>query len=109
MGPNKKEYDSTMTGLALLGAEFPAVLSLPDLPQLYGSEQPDFVEVSSSNRVRTWFSTRSATASNAGSSGYAIQGQASVSDVVDAFYEQVATEESGRYWWWAQLRSTRSG
>lgn len=50
------------------------------------------------NRVRSWFSTRPATASNSGT--YAVQGQASVSEVVDAFYSQVATDETGRGWWW---------
>jgi hypothetical protein len=45
MGPNKKEYSFVLTRLALLGVQFPAVLALNDLPALYGSETPSFVEV----------------------------------------------------------------
>lgn len=45
MGPNKKEYPFVMTRLALLGVHFPAVLALSDLPAMYGTEQPEFVEV----------------------------------------------------------------
>jgi hypothetical protein len=47
VGPNKKEYSFVLTRLALLGVQFPAVLALNDLPQLYGAETPDFVEVTS--------------------------------------------------------------
>lgn len=45
IGPNKKEYPFIMTACALLGVYFPAILSLPDLPKLYGSEMPDFIKV----------------------------------------------------------------
>jgi hypothetical protein len=45
VGPNKKEYSFVMTRLALLGVMFPAVLALGDLPQMYGVEKPQFVEV----------------------------------------------------------------
>lgn len=31
-----------------------------------------------------------------------VQGQASITDVTDAFYGDFATEESGRYWWWCR-------
>jgi hypothetical protein len=44
-GPNQKEYDFVITDLALLGVCFPGVMNLPDLPKLYGSEQPDFVVI----------------------------------------------------------------
>jgi hypothetical protein len=42
-GPNKKEYPFVLTGCSL-GSWFPAILTLPDLPALYGSEPPDFVK-----------------------------------------------------------------
>lgn len=29
--------------------------------------------------------------------------QVSVSEIIDEFYEDFATEESGRYWWWVQM------
>jgi hypothetical protein len=44
-GPNQREYDFVVTDLALLGVLFPGVMSLADLPKMYGSEMPDFVEV----------------------------------------------------------------
>lgn len=44
-GPNEKEYDFVVTALSLLGVAFPGVLNLPDLPQMYGAEMPDYVQV----------------------------------------------------------------
>src|SRR4051812_39785343 len=31
------------------------------------------------------------------------QMQVSVTEIVDEFYEDFATEESGRFWWWVQM------
>lgn len=44
-GPNEKEYDFITTAVALLGVCFPGVINLQDLPQMYGSEKPDYVVV----------------------------------------------------------------
>lgn len=32
-----------------------------------------------------------------------VQAQSSVTQVVDTFYQDFATDESGRYWWWPQM------
>jgi hypothetical protein len=32
-----------------------------------------------------------------------VEGQVSVTEVIDEFYEDFATEETGRYWWWPQV------
>lgn len=44
-GINSKSYEFVITALAMLGVVFPGVMSLSDLPQMYGSEIPSFVEV----------------------------------------------------------------
>lgn len=44
-GINDKTYEFVFTACALLGVVFPGCLSLEDLPQMYGSEMPDFVQV----------------------------------------------------------------
>lgn len=44
-GINGRDYGFTVTALALLGVLFPGVMSLSDLPQMFGSEKPSFVEI----------------------------------------------------------------
>jgi hypothetical protein len=40
-----REYQFIVTALALLGVCFPGVMSLADLPLMYGDEQPSFVTI----------------------------------------------------------------
>ncbi len=44
-GPNGRSYEFVITDLALLGVCFPGCMALSDLPQLYGSEMPSFIQV----------------------------------------------------------------
>lgn len=87
-----KEHGLVITSVALLGVSAPAVETLEDLAVLFSADGPEGVELIEGTRVaasreRTEMPER-------------VAASASFSDVRRAFYEDFATEESGRYWWW---------
>lgn len=113
-----------LTGMALLGAAYPAIHTLDDLPILWGEEMPpmepadeededqDIVEAETPAgliRARkviampTWLAKReqdegkvSAAAGKRGNGGQ-VKASTSVSDVTSAYYAQLGP---GQSWWW---------
>ena len=92
-----KQHDMIITSVALLGENLPGVQTLDDLEYLFSDEPTEWIDALTAD-------TKVA-ASQTQPGGDPIPQQrvaASVDtgDVRSAFYEQVATEDSGRYWWW---------
>lgn len=92
-----KTHEMIITSVALLGENLPGVQTLDDLEILFSDEPTEWIEALTADAK--------VAASQPQPGGDPIPQQrvaASVDtgDVRSAFYEQVATEESGRYWWW---------
>lgn len=91
-----KKHRMVVTSVALLGENLPGVQTLEDLEYLF-SDDPD-----------EWISAlqggEKVAASQSTTRGDQVTKRVAASvdtgDVRSAFYEQVATEEEGRYWWW---------
>lgn len=92
-----KDWQFVITDLALLGVRWPGVMTIDDLPTLFGTEIPDAIEIAAEIR----------TAMEGGELGVAaglrylkdkVQGQVNISDVERAFYRDFA--EGDRYWWY---------
>lgn len=84
-------HDLVITSVALLGVSMPAVETLEDLRLAFGAETPEGVQFISGDRV-------------AASRGEPMPNRVSASvtytDVRQSFYDEIATSESDRYWWW---------
>lgn len=87
-----KEHDFVISAVALLGVSAPAVETLEDLAVLFSVDGPEGVELVEGTRV--------AASREGAEMPTKVDASASVTDIRRAFYEEVATEESGRYWWW---------
>lgn len=85
------EHDFVLTAVSLLGIEMPAVETLEDLQVLFSAEGPDGVEVVEGTRVA---------AARGGTMPQKVMASLSVEDIRRSFYDDFATEESGRYYWW---------
>jgi hypothetical protein len=93
-----KNHEMIITSVALLGENLPGVQTLDDLEILFSDEPTEWIEALTAD-------TKVAASQSHQPGGDPLPQQrvaASVDtgDVRSAFYEQVATEESGRYWWW---------
>jgi hypothetical protein len=88
-------HDFVITAVALLGDELPAIETLDDLKTLFSSDGPEWAGdlVQKGEHVM---------ASKGGVVPLAkrIAASTSIEDVRRSFFEDFATEESGRYWWW---------
>lgn len=90
-----KHHGMIVASVAVLGEELPAVQTLEDLQVLFSEEGPDWVQ-------ELEYEGDMVAASMGGGDGIPVSVRASVdvADVRSAFYDEVATEDSGRYWWW---------
>jgi hypothetical protein len=83
------------TDVALLGVIWPGISTLDDLQAAYSTDGPEGVEV-----------TEVAAAAQGISWSRLLNGALSAStnleDVRRSFYDEVATQENGRYWWWVR-------
>ena len=114
-----------LTGLALLGAAYPAIKTLEDLPILWGAEMPPMEPADEEDEdtevaaempaglirarkvvtVPTWLARRSeqhgevvsAAAGKRGKSGGQVKASTSVSDVTSAYYDSLGPSQM---WWW---------
>lgn len=84
--------------VAFLGEELPGVQTLEDLEYLFSDQPTEWIDALTVNGAKVMASQQKP----GGDPIPARRVAASVdtSDVRSAFYEQVATEEEGRYWWW---------
>lgn len=89
-----KTHDMIVTSVAVLGTELPAVQTLDDLEILFSEEGPAWVETLETTGSLVMASRKE------GAVPTRVSASIDTSDVRQAFYEQVATEDSGRYWWW---------
>lgn len=92
--PGGKEYSFVLTRVALLGVYRPAVLDLEDLQRLL---------VEGEGLVVTGDGGAAAAAKTDDVKLVRKKGaqlSASIDKVVQTFWEDFATEEEGRYWWW---------
>jgi hypothetical protein len=89
-----KKHPMVITSVALLGEELPAVQTLDDLELLFSEEgSPEWIDALSAG-------SQVAASRKEESMPTRVAASVDSSDVRKAFYEQIATEESGRYWWW---------
>jgi hypothetical protein len=85
-----KVHDFVITAVSLLGVEAPAVETIEDLQVLFSSDGPEGVEIIG-DRVAAVRGERMS---------QKVAASLSVEDIRRSFYDDFATEESGRYWWW---------
>lgn len=90
-----KKWQFVITDLALLGVSWPGVMTIDDLPKLYGNDLPEQVELSDQIKeaMEGGGVGRVAAAVNR-----VIRGQVNVKDVEREFYNEFAQDE--RYWWY---------
>lgn len=90
-----KKHDMIVTSVALLGENLPGVQTLEDLEVIFSDD-------GSEEWINGLTATDKVAASHLGGDPLPTRVAASVDtgDIRSAFYEQIATEESGRYWWW---------
>jgi hypothetical protein len=86
-----RTHSCVLTSVALLGVSMPACQTLEDLQLAFGAEIPEGVEFSFLERVN---------ASQGDHMPERTSASVTYSDVRRSFYDDVANEESGRYWWW---------
>jgi hypothetical protein len=94
--PTGKKHQMIIASVALLGENLPAVATLEDLQLLFSEE-------GSSEWIDALTAQTKVAASQGGDRLPAprrVAASVDMGDVRSAFYEQIATEESGRYWWW---------
>lgn len=86
-----RKHDMVITSVALLGVSLPAVQTLDDLRLAFGAEMPEGAQVMTGTRVM---------ATRGGPMPERVSASVTYTDVRRSFYEDFATEDSGRYWWW---------
>lgn len=87
-----KEHSAVMPRIAVLGINLPAVATLEDLQAMYSEEGPEGIQL-------THVGERVA-ASRGDQMPERTAASTSMEDVRRAFYDDFATSESDRYWWW---------
>lgn len=87
-----KKHDLVVTSVALLGDELPAVETLEDLELLFTEGSEEWINALTGGEMIA--------ASKEVVMPKRVSASLDVNDVRTAFYDQIATEESGRYWWW---------
>lgn len=88
-----KKHGMVVTSVALLGENLPAVQTLEDLEMMFSDD-------GSSEWVEALTAKSHVAASKGDDMPQKVSASVDQSDIRKAFYEQIATEESGRYWWW---------
>jgi hypothetical protein len=92
--PGAPNHACIMPRVALLGTGLPAVATLEDLRVFFSEDGPDIPEPEMSK------ASRHVAAMNGGQMSLRAAASVQVEDVRREFYNNFATEASGRYWWW---------
>lgn len=93
-----KKHGMVITSVALLGESLPAVSTLDDLELIFSdSGSPEWIDALT---AQTKVAASRATEPGGDPMPQRVAASVDMSDVRSAFYEQIATEESGRYYWW---------
>lgn len=87
-----RTHDMVITSVALLGVSMPACETLEDLRLAFGAEMPDGVELQ--------FTGDRVAASRGEPMPERVSASVTYGDMRTSFYNDFATQESGRYWWW---------
>lgn len=93
-----KTHQLVVASVALLGEELPGVQTLEDLEYLFSDEPEEWISALTS--VKTKVMASQTRAGGDPIPARHVAASVDTSDVRSTFYEEVATEEEGRYWWW---------
>lgn len=92
--PGAPNHACIMPRVALLGTNLPAVATLEDLRVFFSEEGPELPEPDLANATRRIAATRG------DDMPAKVAASVQFEDVRREFYNNFATEASGRYWWW---------
>lgn len=94
-----KTWPMVLTAVALLGVELPAVATIADLPAFFTADMPEGVRVVvDGGLIRASAGKAEMRILTVG--GRQVRTSVGFEDIRHSFFEDFATEESGRYWWW---------